>query len=125
MTLQGFNYPVQDIVEMVHFPKGLSPWLDLAAKVASSKKQKSMKKFTFLVKKEEADSSEDKKLKRKYCKNHRLCNYTADQCRDLKDMVSKHRKKKAKAYKEKSKKDKYKYNKHTLNSFFKKNLKKV
>ena len=41
--------------------------------------------------------------------------------RDLKEMVSKHRKKKAKAYKEKAKKVKYKkYNKHELNTFFKK-----
>ena len=133
MTLQGFNYPAQDIVEMVRFSERIESMeqeSELAAKTASSNKKKSRKsskkKVTFESsgEEEEEESSEDEKPRKKYCKIHGLCSHTTDQCRDLKEMLSKHRKKKAKGYKD-SKKSKYKYNKHELNAFFKKNLKKA
>ena len=136
MTLQGFNYPTEDIVEMIRFCEqrleAMEPKAEISAK---KKKSKSSGKKTSSKKKvkvtwqsseeeEEEESSEDEKPQgRKYCRLHGMCSHTTDACRDLKEMIAKYKRKK---YKDHGKaKKKTTYSKHEMNALVKKSVRKA
>ena len=106
MIEQGFNYADSTIKEMTDFienrVENLEPKEDSKKSSAAAKKSKNYLKKR---KREDSDSSvvdsskestEARRLTRKYCILHGNCSHATDNCKDLRAMVNKHKQKKRK-----------------------------
>ena len=106
MIEQGFNYADSTIKEMTDFietrVENLEPKEDMKKfSVASKKAKKTLKKRIREASDSSVVESSDESTKarhptRKYCILHGKCSHSTDNCKDLRAMVNKHKRKKKK-----------------------------
>ena len=127
MTTQGFDYPSEDIKEIIGFCERYEileeepiPKKKKSSKKESSKSSSKSKKRKVRFESSSEDSSEESDADYKYCKYHGKCNHTTEQCKDIKRLITDDKRRKRKGrYNEKRDRDR-EYKKRRSSNYVKK-----
>ena len=127
MTTQGFDYPSENIKEIIGFCERYEileeepiPKKKKSSKKESSKSSSKSKKRKVRFESSSEDSSEDSDADYKYCKYHGKCNHTTEQCKDIKRLITDDKRRKRKGrYNEKRDRDR-EYKKRRSSNYVKK-----